>query len=106
MRVGSRAHRGRQSRRQISWCVVFLILLAAAGCNNQPAVPTPVPHVDPTATQAQAPTATQAQEEPIAARVNGQPIYLRDYQKQVTEWEAAFITQNANLNDQQKQEMS
>jgi parvulin-like peptidyl-prolyl isomerase len=105
MRVGSRAHRGRQSRRQISWCVVFLILLAAAGCNNQPAVPTPVPHVDPTATQAQAPTATQAQEEPIAARVNGQPIYLRDYQKQVTEWEAAFITQNANLNDQEKQEM-
>jgi parvulin-like peptidyl-prolyl isomerase len=30
---------------------------------------------------------------------------VRDYQKQVAEWEAAFITQNANLNDQEKQEM-
>jgi parvulin-like peptidyl-prolyl isomerase len=82
-----------------------MALLALVGCGAQATIPPPVPHVDSTATPAQPPTPTIAQEEPIAARVNGQPIYVRDYQKQVAEWEAAFITQNANLNDQEKQEM-
>jgi parvulin-like peptidyl-prolyl isomerase len=105
MRAGSRTY----GRRQV-WQVAFSVALCLAlpilaGCGAQETVPPPVPHVEPTATQAPPLAPTAIQEEPIAARVNGQPIYMRDYQKQVAEWEAAFITQNVNLNDQEKQEM-
>jgi parvulin-like peptidyl-prolyl isomerase len=47
----------------------------------------------------------QAEGGPLAARVNGEPIYLQDYQKQVTEWEIAFVTQNEQLSDEEKQAM-
>jgi parvulin-like peptidyl-prolyl isomerase len=45
------------------------------------------------------------QEEAVAAWVNGRELYVNEYQKQVSEWEAAFITQNTNLSAQEKQEM-
>jgi parvulin-like peptidyl-prolyl isomerase len=37
--------------------------------------------------------------------VNGVPVYLQDFQQQVTEWEIAFVTQNASLSDEEKQAM-
>jgi foldase protein PrsA len=51
------------------------------------------------------PTPTTAPGEPLAARVNGQPIYLKDYQKQVSEWEAAFIAQNPTLSQEERDAM-
>jgi parvulin-like peptidyl-prolyl isomerase len=41
----------------------------------------------------------------VAARVNGEPILLRDYEKQVTEWETAFIGQSAEMDEAEKQAM-
>jgi parvulin-like peptidyl-prolyl isomerase len=57
------------------------------------------------ATPAQQPATPAPVQETAAARVNGQPILVSDYQKQVAEWEAAFINQNTNLDEQEKQEM-
>jgi parvulin-like peptidyl-prolyl isomerase len=37
--------------------------------------------------------------------VNGVPVYLRDFQQQVTEWEIAFVTQNTDLSDEEKEAM-
>jgi parvulin-like peptidyl-prolyl isomerase len=78
-----------------------------AGCGRSGSTPPPpVPYVGPTPTPGPTPTRVlSASGEPIAARVNGVPIYLRDYQQQAAEWETAFVTQNANLDDQEKQAM-
>ncbi len=114
------------------WCVVGLTTLALlaltfSGCQRGGTVPLPSPlaaGATPTATvgtaaaettatvaatpaaqtAAQTPTATTVGE-PIAAVVGEQPIYLQDYQKQVAEWQLAFVTQNPDLSDQEKQEM-
>jgi parvulin-like peptidyl-prolyl isomerase len=84
-----------------------MMIVALIGCSSQPTVPPPVPLPSPTPTAVQqtAPTATPVTEDPIAAKVNGALIYLRDYQKWVTEWEVAFVSQNANLSEQEKEEM-
>jgi parvulin-like peptidyl-prolyl isomerase len=85
-----------------------LVLIAITGCNKEETVPPPDPYTPPTPTQAaqqQPPTPTPVQERSVAARVNGEPIYQSDYQKQVGEWEAAFVAQNADLSPEEKQEM-
>ena len=114
MKSGFGSCREKRTQLCISWCVIVgMTLILLAGCNDQAMVPPPEPYVGPTATPAPTqaspaqavPTSAPVQEEPVAASVNGEPIYVRDYQKQVTEWEAAFITQNANLSEQEKQEM-
>jgi parvulin-like peptidyl-prolyl isomerase len=109
-------NRGQQARGTIWYlAIAILVLIAAGGCNKQPAVPPPDPYTAPTPTPTQAtvsqpPTSTPppapAQEErSVAARVNGEPIYVSEYQKQVGEWEAAFVAQNADLSAEEKQEM-
>lgn len=99
----SRTERARHSKG--AWLVTLLTLLALVGCRTQQTVPPPVPYVNPTPTPPSAQPPTAMPEESLAARVNGTPIYLSDYQKWVAEWEAAFIDQNAGLDEQEKQEM-
>lgn len=87
---------------------VIIALVAISGCKGETTVPPAEPYVAPTATQApaeQQPTPAPVQQEADAARINGQTISVAEYQKQVAEWEAAFITQNTNLSDEEKQEM-
>ena len=86
--------------------VIGLIVCVLAGCSTAETAPPPVPFVaTATPTVQVLPSPTPIPEEPLAARVNGEPIYLRDYQKQVAEWESAFLSQNANLDEQEKKEM-
>jgi parvulin-like peptidyl-prolyl isomerase len=101
-----------QAVRGILWYVAAILMLVAfGGCRQQETVPPPDPYTAPTPTQTaqpQSPTPTppaSAQEKSVAARVNGEPIYVADYQKQVGEWEAAFVAQNADLSAEEKQEM-
>ena len=108
--------------------VAVLLALVLIGCKSAVTVPPPDPYqAAPTATAmgtgpaapsqatptlAAPPSTVQAGQptpEPstptLAAMVNDQPLTLREYQKQVTEWELAFITQNLNLDEQEKREM-
>ncbi|MBN1935148.1 MAG: peptidylprolyl isomerase [Anaerolineae bacterium] len=89
------------------WCLLIALVVFAAGCRPSSNVPTPVAHVagTPTLAVAGASTPTPMPGEPLAARVNGQPIRLQEYQKQVAEWEAAFVGQNPNLSEADKQAM-
>jgi parvulin-like peptidyl-prolyl isomerase len=92
------------------------VLIALAGC-KQPAetIPPPQPYAGPTATSGPGETAPTPQDalpptvaadkDALAAKVNGGPLYLIDYQKQVDEWESAFLAQNAQLSEQERQEM-
>lgn len=109
MNVRPTVRTARVTGRCVLWCLTLgVALVAMVGCRqDQATVPPAQPYVDPTPTLAppQLPAATPVQDDTPAAVVNGQPIDLQDYQKQVAEWEAAFVTQNANLSDQEKQEM-
>ena len=90
-----------------AWSLLMLLGLALTliGCRAKETAPPPIPHVPATATASNIPTPTTAPGEPLAARVNGQPIYLKDYEKQVSEWAAAFVAQNPNLNAEEQQAM-
>lgn len=87
--------------------VLMVAILVASGCNSntvpppQPAAATFTP-VPPSPQDTPTPPPTPPE---IAARVNGQPIYLRDYQKQVAEWEEAFLNQHQGLSEEEKQSM-
>lgn len=103
---------------------VGLLVLLATGCRGPGATPPPpVPYAGAQESDGATPATVDASAhqnalvdqnatpvlspagEPLAARVSGVPVYLRDYQQQVTEWELAFVTQNTNLSDQEKQAM-
>ena len=103
---------------QIAWvALVAGLLIVLAGC-KQPAetVPPVQPYAGPTSTPRPgetlpAPQGSTPQSPPqadgnaVAAMVNGEPLALADYQKQVGEWETAFVAQNVNLSEQEKEEM-
>jgi parvulin-like peptidyl-prolyl isomerase len=88
----------------------FLAALLTGCGGGRATAPPPVPYAGskggdaPAQGSASAP-GSQVEGGPLAARVNGEPIYLQDYQKQVTEWEVAFVTQNEQLSDEEKQAM-
>ncbi|MCS7283396.1 MAG: peptidylprolyl isomerase [Anaerolineae bacterium] len=50
------------------------------------------------------PTATPEPERPLAARVNGQPIYLADYERQVAQYQAALVASGENLSSPEVQQ--
>jgi peptidyl-prolyl cis-trans isomerase C len=109
MRFGRGATvQGRAATGVVCVCMGLLVLLAS-GCNNPAgSVPAAVPYAGPTPTSPGVSVAApvlSASGEPLAARVNGVAVFLRDYQQQVTEWEIAFITQNNDLNEEEKQAM-
>lgn len=71
-----------------------IVALWLAGCRPIPATPTPTP-ATPTATPAPTPTVTPTPSptpEPLAARVNGQPIRLADYQAELARCRAALAS--------------
>ncbi len=89
-------------------CLLLIVIMAwITGCRPSPSVPTPVAHRSATATPpaSSIPTPTTVVGEPLAARVNGMPIYLAEYQKQVAEWEVAFSSQNVGLSEADRQAM-
>ena len=90
--------------------LVIALILSLMGCG--PAETSPVEVTEPTLTLVM-PTAVEAAsptpatvptpEQPSAARVNGQPILLADYEKQVTQFEAALSDQELDLNSEEGQ---
>jgi len=98
------------------WLIIGLTAFVLAGCKQSVTVPAPVPY-SPDGTLAPTPVSTRAPPQPsvqspasvpeerLAATVNGRPIYVRDYEQQVAEWEAAFASQNENLDAEEKQAM-
>jgi parvulin-like peptidyl-prolyl isomerase len=73
-----------------------------------PSEPTAVPTEAPVA-EAPSPTPEVAQasptpDRPLAAMVNGQPIYLVDYERQVALYEAAMVAQGEDLSTPEGQE--
>lgn len=112
-RAGRREHARTQVTLLSALCCA-LAILALAGCNSASGlIPPPQPYVS-TVTATAVPVrpgetpSTPAPEnpgEPVAATVDGKPISMQEYQMQVSEWESAFVSQNANLNDEEKQAM-
>jgi parvulin-like peptidyl-prolyl isomerase len=93
------------------WTGLLLVVLLCmtVGCGSRTGtVPTPIAYATPTLDSAGtvAPTtAGETGDEPLAARVDGALILLQDYQKQVAEWETAFIGQSTELSEEEKKAM-
>jgi parvulin-like peptidyl-prolyl isomerase len=113
-RRAGRRKRARTQATLLSALCCALAVLALVGCNGASGlIPPPQPYVS-AATATAVPVRpgetppTPAPEnpgEPVAATVDGKPISMQEYQMQVSEWESAFVSQNANLNDEEKQAM-
>ena len=100
------------------WAVGLLVVLAACAPAPVTAVPstapvspgTPVPAqaaaeepdptpgdsapISPTPTPVPAPSPTP--EPPLAARVDGQPVYLADYERQLSQYEASLVARGGD----------
>jgi len=84
-------------RRQ--WILPLLAALALLAACTSPVTPLPATG-QPTGGQPSAPpgpTATPTPDRPLAARVNGQPIYLVDYERQVAQYQAALTASGVDL---------
>jgi len=70
-----------------------------------PVTPMAVEATVPAAVEAASPTpaTVPTPEQPLAARVNGQPILLADYEKQVAQFEAALSDQGLDLSGEEGQ---
>lgn len=81
----------------LAWVGLFLVS-GLVGCRST-ATPSPMPPVIPTPTP-HSPTAvpTPTFSEPLAALVNGVPIFLDDYLIQVTQAEQALVSQGVDPN--------
>lgn len=90
--------------------IALVIALSLAGCGptETPSVevrePTPAA-MAPTVMETASPTAitVATPEPPLAARVNGQPILLAEYEKQVAQFQAALLAQETDLNSDEGQ---
>ncbi len=69
------------------------------------AMPTAVETAVPTGVEAASPTpaTVPTPEQPLAARVNGQPILLANYEKQVAQFQAVLSDQELDLNSEEGQ---
>jgi parvulin-like peptidyl-prolyl isomerase len=79
--------------------VATLILGLLAGCAS-PVEETSLPRASATPSPTRripALTPTATPEQPLAATVNGQPIFLTDYQKEIARFEAAMVGQGFDL---------
>jgi foldase protein PrsA len=96
--------------------IIALILDGLMGCGPVETPPIEVTEpalAMPTATETAVPTAVEAvsstptiaptPEQPPAARVNGQPILLTEYEKQVAQFEAALSDQQLDLSGEEGQ---
>jgi parvulin-like peptidyl-prolyl isomerase len=107
--------RGRSAFNTVA-LIITLILGGLAGCGpaevpsiegTEPTVATPmaVETAVPMVSEAVSPTPAiiPTPEQPLAARVNGQPILLADYEKQVAQFEAALSDQQLDLSSEEGQ---
>jgi peptidyl-prolyl cis-trans isomerase C len=88
---------------------VFIFSIACASTTASPAAPSATPVSENVATTPPEPSATAAPpsptaEPPLAARVNGQPIYLADYERELARYEASLSAQGIDPNSQEGQE--
>ncbi|MFZ5917881.1 MAG: peptidylprolyl isomerase [Chloroflexota bacterium] len=80
-------------KRSLLWTGLGLLVIALAGCKSGQELPT-LPSAVPTNTPLPpAPTPTPTFSEPLAALVNGEPIFLDDYLVQVMQAEQAIVSQ-------------
>ena len=79
------------------WLLLLLLASAALTACTAPVTPVAAPSAAPSEpTSQQAPPPTEAAvsptpDQPLAALVNGQPIYLVDYERQVAQYQAAVL---------------
>ncbi len=86
--------------------LIAILVTVVTGCrttSNTPSGSDVPPPPTPTATTPAQPSPTPG--EPLAALVNGQPIYLADYQKMLSEYEAALISRGFDLDTEEGQQM-
>lgn len=86
--------------------LIAILVTVVTGCrttSNTPSGSDVPPPPTPTATTPAQPSPTPG--EPLAALVNGQPIYLADYQKMLAEYEAALIGRGFDLDTEEGQQM-
>ncbi len=89
-------------------CVVGLFVVGGLmGCRPTEEPPTlPSAELSPTPSQSQStPVPTPTFSEPLAALVNGEPIFLDDYLVQVTQAEQAIVSQGADPNTAEGQQI-
>ena len=66
--------------------------------------PTAAMPTEPAATSVVLPSATPTPEPPMAARVNGQPVYLADYERQLGQYESSLLSRGIDPNSPEGQE--
>lgn len=81
---------------------VLLLLILGACTMPPPTVPQSAP--SPTLPAPTAPPSTPTPERPLAARVNGQPIYLVDYERQVAQYQDALAASGVDIASPEGQE--
>lgn len=89
-----------------------VLLLASTGCavaSRRPASPTSTPTPEPTPTTLPDPSPTVAPptatpEPELAARVNGEPIYLADYERELERYIVSLSAQGIDLDSQEGEE--
>ena len=98
--------------------VIALVLGGLVGCGPAEAPPVEVAEptltsVTPMAVETAVPTGVEAAsptlatvptpDQPLAARVNGQPVFLPDYEKQIAQFQTALSDQKLDLNSEEGQ---
>lgn len=85
---------------------VLFLLVACAPATPAPTLPADSPSPEgQTEPSPDAPTPSPTADRPLAARVNGQPIYLVDYERQVAQWQnTVLIPSGVDLTSPEGQE--
>ncbi len=99
----------------LGWLGVLTLLVCLTACGSPP--PTATPLTAPSATSLAAsptqnestatsalPSSSPTPEPPLAAMVNGQPIYLADYERRLGQYEAALAAQGIDPGSPEGQE--
>lgn len=96
---------------RLSWKIVGLVLLAVllSACGSPVTTPSSNPAPEEPSPTAPAPqpeegTPSATTERPLAASVNGEPIYLVDYQRQLAQYEAAMANSGVDPTSSEGQE--
>jgi parvulin-like peptidyl-prolyl isomerase len=97
--------------RRIYPIALLLAALSLTACGSSPtatpqqtSVPETAPPTEEPTAELEEVTATPTADRPLAATVNGEPIYLVDYERQVSQYEAAMIVAGEDLSSAEGQE--
>ena len=85
-----------------SACIPTLVTSVPASVPT--AAPTAVMPTEPADTPVVLPSPTPTPELPMAARVNGQPVYLADYERELGQYESSLLSRGVDPNSQEGQE--